>query len=345
MSCLKFNLNNYISNLINLKLKLGNTKLCLVLKSNAYGFGLNNIFKEISNLNLIEYIAITENIEAETIRNYNKYIKIIRIRSATKKEIMNGREFNIEELIDSLDKIKLINELDQSIPVHLSIDMGMNNIGMKINQVNIKELEKLNLMGIMTHFPGIANIKSEDFIKFKELTNKLKKQYFPNIISHVSNTTNFLYHKEKLFFDMVRIGRLQYGMTQNILNILKPTIQWKVNYIAIKNVKKGDTIGYDNNFIAKNNMNILIIPYGYNNGYPILENNIQYASVNNKKCKLVGKVSMNIIQIDITNLKEDIKDIYLLGNGIYLEDLKSNNYYHQGLLLLNIARNNKIIFF
>jgi len=344
MPHLKFNLDNYIYNLKKIKEMIKESKICLVLKSDAYGFGLNNLLEQIFKLNIIDYVAITENKEAKIIREYSKKINILRIRPANLTELKEGFKYNIEELLDSNEKIKLINKINKKTPVHLSLDMGINNLGMKIEDLNIDDIKNLNIKGIMTHFPDIVNLESDNFKNFKNLYEILKQNYFRNIIAHVANTSNFLFHRENIYLDMIRIGRLQYGMTKSTKNFLKPTLEWKVNYVSIKNVKKNDTIGYNYYFKALSDMIILIIPYGYNNGYPILENNNQYVMVNNTRCKVVGKVNMNLIQVDISNIKEDIKDIYLLGNGLYLEDIKSNNYYRQGMLLLNISRNNDIIF-
>ena len=52
---------------------------------------------------------------------------------------------------------------------------------------------------------------------------------------------------------------------------------------------------------------------------------------------------MNMIHVDITNIELPIKSIFLLGNGIYLEDIKSE-YYHNGYIIMNIMKNNKVIF-
>lgn len=339
-SVLRFNKKNYLYNISILKKLLNGKKLCLVLKSDCYGFGFKNILPLI--IDKIDYIAILENEEANIIRNYSNSINILRIRPALKNEIEEGIKYNIIEIIDSKEKLELIKENFINLPIHLSIDAGMNNIGIDIDKINPKDFLKLNLLGIFTHYPD-ANNDNETFEnKFLNLYSNLKKIY-PNLVGHQYNSHKLINNLNNINYDMIRIGNLQYGMSL-IKNIdLKPVLSWEVDYLNIRNINLNQSIGYCSLFKPNEKTKVLIIPIGYYNGYPIIENSCQYVMINNIKSKVIGKVSMNMIHVDITNICLPIKSIYLLGNGIYLDDIKSK-YYHNGFILLNIVRNNKIEF-
>ena len=338
-SKLKFNKNNYLFNISQIKKKLKNKKLCLVLKSNCYGCGYHNILPLI--IDKIDYIAILENEEAEIIRNYSKFINILRLRPASEKEIKEGIKYQINEIIDSSEKMDIIFKNYKNLPVHLSIDSGMNNIGIKIDKINFNKLSKLNLKGIFTHYSDIVyDTKFEN--NFDILYHKLK-QTNPNLIGHKFNSKNFLKNMDNIKYDMIRIGNLPYGMLFNENLNLKPVLTWKTNYLNIRTLNSGETLGYSSLFKASRKTQVLIIPIGYYDGYPLIENSDQFVMVNNIKSKVIGKVSMNMIHVDITNIKLPIKSIFLLGNGIYLEDIKSE-YYHNGYIIMNIMKNNKVIF-
>ena len=228
-----------------------------------------------------------------------------------------------------------------NLPIHLSIDSGMNNIGINLEKINFNKLLKLNLNGIFTHYSDIIDdTKFEN--NFDILYHKLK-QANPNLIGHKFNSKNFLKNIDNVKYDMIRVGNLPYGMIFNENFNLKPVLTWQTEYLNIRNLNSGETLGYSSLFKARWKTQVLIIPIGYYDGYPIIENSNQFVMVNNIKSKVIGKVSMNMIHVDITNIELPIKSIFLLGNGIYLEDIKSE-YYHNGYIIMNIVRNNDVIF-
>lgn len=338
-SKLKFSKDDYLFNISQIKKKLKNKKLCLVLKSDCYGFGYHNILPLI--IDKIDYIAILENEEAEVIRKYSQDINILRLRPASESEIKEGLKYQINEIIDSSEKMNIICKKYSDLPIHLSIDSGMNNIGIKIDKINFSKLSKLNLKGIFTHYSDIIyDTKFEN--NFDILYHKLKK-INPKLIGHKFNSKNFLKNMDNIKYDMIRIGNLPYGMIFNEKLSLKPVLTWQTEYINIRTLNCGETLGYSSLFKAIRKTKVLIIPIGYYDGYPIIENSNQFVMVNNIKSKVIGKVSMNMIHVDITDIELPIKSIFLLGNGILLDDIKSE-YYHNGYIIMNIVRNNKVIY-
>ena len=337
--------NRYINNIKKIK-KMTNSKLCIVVKSNGYGIGINNLI-EMGILNYVDYLAITENYEADIIRRYSKDVKIIRIRSALENEILEGMKYDIEEIIDSLDKLKLVSEKFKNLKVHLSIDQHMNNMGIKIDDILINRkiysnIIKLNLIGIMGHFPSLVELNDLELNKFIKLSNKLKKTNFKNLIIHICNSDNFLKYKNILSFDMIRIGYCILGGSHNFFDIV---LNWKANPVSIRTLKKDEPLGYNSNFIADKDMKIAIIPIGYNNGFPKIKNNKQYLIFRDKKLKVVGDVNMNQIHVDITNvdLSEENK-LDVVGDKFKLNNLRTDKYFNDSYLIINILRNNLINF-
>jgi len=349
MSFVSFNTEVYLQNLSKIYgLIPKKTKLCIVLKSDAYGIGIENIVK-LNIWKFIDYIAITKNKEAEIIRKYNSDIKIIRVRPATIDEILEGGKYHIEEVIDTIDKFTQIKENKDLIKLnyHLSINYGMGNLGFEVNQKIISEINNINLSGILTHFPNIYNQSDSKFKNIIQLVDKIKSIYHKNeLIFHCCNTENYIEHGNLLSYDMLRVGKLQYGIIKNNIN-LQSVVEWHCKPVSIRKHFKGDTISYKSLYISNKKENIIVLPIGYNEGYPCFENNKSEVIINNKKYPVVGKITMNMICVnvgsDIINLNDKVtlfgesKDKKILLNNIF-----TNSYYHGGLFLLNLCRHNSV---
>lgn len=351
MGLLTFNTEIYLQNLSIIRnLIPKHTKVCIVLKSDAYGIGIKNLLK-LNISHYIDYIAITENKEAEIIRRYHKNINIIRIRPATIKEIMEGVKYNIEEIIDTFDKFSQIkeNKILSSVYYHLSIDYGMGNLGLKINKGVLNDINSINISGIITHFPEIMDINQQQFTQLNKQIINIKSIYNKNkLIFHCCNTENYMQHENLLSYDMIRIGKLQYGIIKNDLN-LQSVIQWDCYPVSIRYHKKGDTVSYKKLYTSPKEEKILVLPIGYNEGYPSFENSYSNVIIKNKKYPVVGKITMNMLCVNIGSDNINLNDkITLFGKSgkqnILLNNIISNNYYHGGLFLINLCRNNKITF-
>lgn len=132
---------------------------------------------------------------------------------------------------------------------------------------------------------------------------------------------------------MVRVGASIYGYNSRKSSLdLIPCMTFKSKIIQIKNLKKGEGISYDYSYIASNDMKIGVIPCGYSDGITRLLSNTGYVMINRKMCNIVGKVFMDQLMIDISNLTEDEynHDVIFYGeNGPKL------------LAVANLAKTNK----
>ena len=94
--------------------------------------------------------------------------------------------------------------------------------------------------------------------------------------------------------------------------------------IAIKDIKKGETVGYDGLWQAKKNTSIGIIPIGYSDGIPLNYGNKGYVLINNAKAKVIGRVAMDLIAVELPNKKVKLgEDIILWGKDLKVDKLAS----------------------
>lgn len=319
MASVNISYKTYKNNIRLIKKYIKNTKLCVVVKGDAYGHNLEKMMSSIKNFKLIDYYGICDNDEAKIIRKYTDK-PIIRLRIASIREIEEGFNLDIEELCGSIDMLNYYK--NKPIKIHLAIDTGMNNMGLTYEQFNGLSLANLQIKGIMTHFKHLekSNVMLDSFLR---IVNSINRE---DILIHAFNSEKILI--SDYFFDMVRTGILTYGLMQNNIIPCKPILSWETTIIQIRKLTKGDTVGYLSTFIVEHNMTIAVIPIGFNNGYLREFSNKSSVLVHGCRCKVIGIISMNVTTIDVTHIEHLIKindKVTLVGTqgnqSITLEEL------------------------
>jgi alanine racemase len=180
----------------------------------------------------------------------------------------------------------------------------------------------------MSHFSSAAGTKTsldkskKQIQEFTKLEKKLKK-LGGNTLSSLCNSGGLLNYK-KSHKDIMRPGIAIFGVNQKETGkkiTLKPALTLKSKFISIKEVKKGGKVGYDGSWTAKKDSVIGILPIGYADGYPVTLSNNGYVLVNGKKANVIGRISMDLIAIDLTSLSNvDYESVVILyGKGLPIE--------------------------
>ncbi|MEK7501508.1 MAG: alanine racemase, partial [Patescibacteria group bacterium] len=200
--------------------------------------------------------------------------------------------------------------------IHLKIDTGMRRQGIMPDEINnaieiIQGNQSIILEGICSHLSDADN-RDEAFTDSQIiLWNKIVKQFrlkFPYLkYWHLSNTDGHRFHGE-INGNVSRLGIGLYGLINDksftpALN-LKPVLEMKTIISGIKKLRVGDTVGYGNTFTAQKNMTIATVPVGYFEGIDRRLSNRGIILVGPDKipCPIIGRVSMNITTIDVSNV-------------------------------------------
>ena len=219
--------------LIKTQILNNSTRLMVVIKSDAYGHGLE-LLAGVAEMAGADYFGITENSSLLTIQRLELSSPIVRLRLASNDELVavhSDRELygDVEEMVGNLQMVELLSRLGeqtgQKIKVHLNLNTGgMFRNGFDMNVLEIREqilslitLPSIEVAGIMTHFP---NADAEDisgtrlaFEEFKDQADWIIENGKLNrdvILLHVANTSTSLRLPEA-HLDMVRIGSLAFG--------------------------------------------------------------------------------------------------------------------------------------
>ncbi len=304
-------------------------KLMAVVKSNAYGHGLVDFAKTAENH--VDWFGVDSITEGLKLRQKGLKKPILVLGYTLPSRVEDAAKNDISLTISTLDALKHLALFKNPPKIHIKIDTGMYRQGFFLKDLPrvIKLLKKFKISpdGIYTHlaaakdrlYPSYSFKQIEDFKKADEL---FKKARFKNYLRHIAASAGTILYPEA-HFDLVRIGIGLYGMfptreskIQTEVN-LKPALTWKSIISEIKNVPKDAYIGYDLTEKTSRASKIAVVPIGYWHGFDRGFSNCGEVLINGKRCKVLGRVNMDMTVIDVSNVP-NVKigdEAIILGNS------------------------------
>lgn len=298
-----------------------NTKLLAVVKSNAYGHGIVETSQYLEKFG-IDFLGVDSVVEAKTLRQNGVQSPILVFGFTLPEMVDWARQNNVSLTLSNFDFLKTIKlkKSNKKLKVHIKVETGLNRQGFALDSLPklVKELSKnrqIEVEGVYTHFADAKNPKQKLATQrqvniFNQAIDIFQSSGF-GFITHASATSSsFIY--PNAYFDMVRVGIGLYGLwpSENTKlffekkYVLKPALSWKTIITEIKDVKRGEKIGYSHSVIASKKIKLAICPIGYWHGYSRNLSDEGYLLVNGKKAKILGPISMDMIAIDITHIKD-----------------------------------------
>lgn len=315
----EINTGNFESNIANLdKIISEKSKLCAVLKADAYGHGIKLVMPSILKMG-VECVAVASNDEARLVRQSGFDKRLMRVRIASSGEIEDALKYNMEELIGNIDQAKEVSVLAQQahkiINIHLALNAGnMSRNGLELSAeqgkteaLNIIKMAGLNVVGIMTHF----NLTNKDAVR-AELSNfKEQAQWLMsaagldrnNILLHAANTFATLEVPES-HLDMVRVGNLLFGNGASGRADYRPVMQFKSRVAVVNDYPAGNVVGYEATYKLKRASKLANIPVGFSDGLFRTNSNKGFVLIQGHKVPIVGSVTMNTIMVDVTDFPD-----------------------------------------
>ena len=328
------------------------------------GFGLVEYSKFLID-NGIEMLAVATTEDAIALREAGIKEDILMMSSTCIKEDVELLiQNNIILTVGSIEAIKLADELARkyniTIRAHLKIDTGFGRYGFVYSRLEetvavLREITNIKIEGTFSHFSQ-AYAKNEkwtnlQFDRFIAATSYLQNHKIETGMLHICNSSAFLRY-DNMHLNAVRIGSAFLGriVVPNTVG-LKRIGKFRTQISEIKVLPKGYNIGYSNAFITKKRTKVAIVPVGYFDGYNVrnypdsyrfidklryLYNDVKNIfkdkklkiTIGNKKYRLVGKIGMYHMAIDITG-SENIKtndNIELDINPLYVDSSIRREY-------------------
>jgi len=308
-------------------------KAAAVVKANAYGMGMIKITQTLIEAGC-NYFYVANLCEGIQLR---KKFKSENIKIAVFEGFLNGTEqtykkFRLNPIINNLDQLKRLKTfVNQGFKIKtiLNIDTGMNRLGLNQNETNLllQNKELLDFVEwdfIMSHLANSNDIKNED--NFKQLNKILQfSKIIPNIKLSLANSGGIMLGSD-FCLDQTRPGIGLYGIDSfgNNIELNFKTLKFPVSLYApviqIRDVNIDEKVSYGGIYITKRKSRLATIGIGYADGWLRLLRPNSTFSIMQKKCNIIGNITMDSFVLDITNLKEK-----LLKEGEYICLLDKTN--------------------
>lgn len=337
-------------NLQNYKAIIGSVALAPVIKSNAYGHGIELIAKLCEKSSAVDRMCVVALSEAVKVRmlGITKPIVVLSILDA---DLELAATYDIAVVVYDLDTARKLNEIgkkyNKKMNVHIKIDTGLSRLGIVVENSSaiIKSIGAMlfiSLQGIFTHF---AESEKEDqtftnlqIERFTNLIDELEESGIHIPLKHTTCSAAITGNASS-HFTLSRAGIGMYGLWPSLENqiktvsqfpgfTLKPVLTWKTRIIQIKQVAAGSYIGYDRTHQVIRDTTLAVLPIGYWDGYDRGLSNKGKVLIHNTLAPIIGRVAMNLMMIDITDICPTHvgTEVILLGNhtGITANDLAQN---------------------
>ena len=316
-----------------------------VIKADAYGHGDVMVARTLSRLG-VNLFAVSNIDEAVGLRNSGIKGEILILGYTSPKYAKTLSFLDLTQTIVSDEYAKELAKTKYDVKCQIAIDTGMNRIGIKTEQLDVTEAlirninKKLTVNGVFTHLCVADSFALEDkeytknqLIKFKDIVDRIQDLNLSYI--HCYNSAGGLYYLDNSEFNdkignIVRLGIMLYGLQADrsieIPKDIRTAMVWKSVISMVKDVPAGQFIGYGRTYITKHYSRIATVNSGYADGYIRRLSNKGFVMIAGKKAPIVGRICMDQILVDVTNISEAKmgETVILLGDSYTADDMAAS---------------------
>ncbi|MDA0911410.1 MAG: alanine racemase [Proteobacteria bacterium] len=324
------NISHLLANLANIRALHANKSMIIMLKANAYGHGAVEIAKALDGLcDYFGVASVEEGIEL-ILAGIEKTKVIVFSGFFSKDMVQTLIDYRLIPIIHSAYQYELLDEYFQSkyAEIWLKVNTGMNRLGLSEGEFEAlyhKAQSYQKPINALTHLAESESCDQSFTLKQLQRFQALVKD---KSFTHISafNSAASLLNDDNFNTNTIRIGLALYGACAAAHPLLrctlKPVMTLHSHVVAIQSIDVGDSVGYNRQYIAKVKTQIAIVTIGYGDGYPQAAPNGTMVAINGKLYPTAGKVSMDLMAIDI-GMNKDIHigdNVTLFGTHDLLVD-------------------------
>ncbi|MEX2367095.1 MAG: alanine racemase [Pseudohongiellaceae bacterium] len=337
------------------------SRLVGVVKSNAYGHGLVQVADALVDADIL---AVTDLYEAQQLAPASAKPVLILQGLISDDDIRAVAESGFQLVVQSLEQLALIEDrLTRTPPVSpltfwLKLDTGMGRLGLAPADYlrAWRELAGKPYTGnlvMMTHLAN-SSLPGSDLTQIQLQTFAVIKNRLGDVATSIPSSSGLL-RPEVTRSDWLRPGIMLYGSSPFPWEYeelradkfgLQPVMTLQSRIIAVKDAKAGDNIGYCSQFICARDMKIGIVSIGYADGYPSNAPNGTPVLVNGKRTQTVGRVSMDMLAVDLSHLPDTrVGDtVTLWGQGLAIDEVAAKTGILSYNLMCSVTRRVQFVY-
>jgi alanine racemase len=291
--------------------RIGSAEMLAVVKANAYGHGLAGVAEALASDAQLFGVANLE--EALALRDAGLSQPVITLSPALAAEGPIIVERRFIPTISALDEAEAFDRLGP-VSINFKLDTGMGRMGVPENESlavfkKVAALRNIRVHSISTHMP-VSNEDTEytrdQLARFRKLLAQFRSEVPGDYKAHVLQSAGTLAFNDPPH-EIVRAGIMLYGISPlpEFQQLLRPAMTWKTRIALIRDMPAGHGISYGRTFITPRPMRVATLSAGYADGYPRhLSNRGGAMLVRGKRCPLLGRVTMDLMVIDVSDLPE-----------------------------------------
>lgn len=295
-----------------------------VVKANGYGHGMVGVAKALAQD--AQFFGVA-NLEEATLLRGEVSQPIIILGPALPAERVPIAEGGFTPSVSTFEEAREFDRVASRQPVAINfvIDTGMGRMGVPEAEAvalfqKVVTLPNVKIHSLSTHLPVSnedADFTGAELAQFADLVKKLRAEFPGDYKVHVLPSAGVLAFADPPF-DIVRAGLMLYGISpfEEFRKLLRPVLTWKTRIALIRDMPAGHGISYGRTFITPRAMRVATLSAGYADGYPRhLSNREAAVLVRGRRCALLGRVTMDLMMIDVSQIDdaEVGEEVVLLG--------------------------------
>ena len=290
-----------------------------VIKADAYGHGIKRIVPamESAGVSMLATISVEEAFEAREVSK----LPILILGYLDPKEITQAIEAGFALSLYDVELAalyeRLASRVEKRLAVHIALETGMNREGVTEEEAislltGEHRFPHLRIDALFSHFYSSKNIETNNkqLRKIQELIVDLGENV--DLPVHLSSSYALNEFKQG-YFDAVRTGLAIYGIDE-VIPGLKTAMTVKAKVMQVKNVNKGEGVGYDHVYLADTTRTSAIVSIGYADGLTQKLEGVMTVLIDGREVPVIGKICMNHLMVDVTGF--DVRrgeEVVILG--------------------------------
>jgi len=296
------------------------TMAIAIVKADGYGHGDVAVSKTVYNKVFGYGVATID--EAINLRENDIDKPILILGFVNPDDYSKLVDHDVDATIFDFETAKILSDaavkVGKKALCHIKVDTGMRRIGLEPDATGIELVKKIvslpmiEARGIFTHFAASDELDktfaNTQLQKFNTFVENLEKEGITFKYRHCSNSAGII-DMPDANMDLVRLGISLYGMypsdevdKKNV--VLMPALELKSHVTMVKTVESGERVSYGGTFVTKRPTTLATVSIGYGDGYPRALSSKGYALINGQYAPIVGRVCMDQMMVDVTDIGE-----------------------------------------